>query len=388
MTSAQLTILNNISSETELTVDDGTTFGKALLGGNEPYAIYPSGLGREVDVIIFSDSCIKTFRESLSDPSGACVVKMSKEERELYFDFLDYQNAQLLPVPTDGGFTGSRLQALQDLNHCMYNEATCKLQSYMVQCFDTAHDWASCTECATDDVVHSSGVSYVNSIDELRDITNLTIVTVVVRDASQGGTFNYDATKVDVDDGGYIVKGWVREVGTTASILWFWPAGQELTEDMIQAAVDTNAGSVEMLPGTWDVVGEGTNFSGATFHSFGACTIIGNSTIVVQDVTLDSVDSAYDYSDAMFRTVYDTSNSGVVDNAKKVNNLTVETAVPSGALFTDTLYDDSDVVKSVPVDVGATAVTNIVKLSQADYDNIGVPDEATVYFIEEESDAT
>ncbi len=42
---------------------------------------------------------------------------------------------------------------------------------------------------------------------------------------------------------------------------------------------------------------------------------------------------------------YDTNNSGVVDNAEKVNGHTVEEDVPSGALFTDTLYDDTYVVK-------------------------------------------
>ena len=40
----------------------------------------------------------------------------------------------------------------------------------------------------------------------------------------------------------------------------------------------------------------------------------------------------------MLKATYDTNNSGVVDNAEKVNGLTVLTAVPSGAVFTDTIY--------------------------------------------------
>ena len=48
----------------------------------------------------------------------------------------------------------------------------------------------------------------------------------------------------------------------------------------------------------------------------------------------------------MVKAVYDTNNSGVVDNAEKVNGLTVETAVPVGAVFTDTVYDATDVVKA------------------------------------------
>lgn len=47
----------------------------------------------------------------------------------------------------------------------------------------------------------------------------------------------------------------------------------------------------------------------------------------------------------MLKSVYDTNNDGVVDlagqadNADTVNNLTVETAVPENAVFTDTTYD-------------------------------------------------
>lgn len=40
----------------------------------------------------------------------------------------------------------------------------------------------------------------------------------------------------------------------------------------------------------------------------------------------------------MTKAVYDTNNNGIVDNAEKVNNHTVQTDVPSGAKFTDTTY--------------------------------------------------
>ena len=43
----------------------------------------------------------------------------------------------------------------------------------------------------------------------------------------------------------------------------------------------------------------------------------------------------------MLKSIYDTDNSGVVDNAEKVNGLTVETAVPLDAKFTDTITDVS-----------------------------------------------
>ena len=39
----------------------------------------------------------------------------------------------------------------------------------------------------------------------------------------------------------------------------------------------------------------------------------------------------------MMKSTYDTTGNGVVDNAEKVNGLTVQTAVPAGAAFTDTV---------------------------------------------------
>lgn len=49
----------------------------------------------------------------------------------------------------------------------------------------------------------------------------------------------------------------------------------------------------------------------------------------------------------MLKAVYDTTNNGIVDNAELVNGLTVETAVPSGALFTDTVYNDTTITTNV-----------------------------------------
>ena len=40
----------------------------------------------------------------------------------------------------------------------------------------------------------------------------------------------------------------------------------------------------------------------------------------------------------MLKSVYDINDNGVVDNAEKVNGLTVLTAVPANAKFTDTIY--------------------------------------------------
>ena len=66
----------------------------------------------------------------------------------------------------------------------------------------------------------------------------------------------------------------------------------------------------------------------------------------------------------MLKSVYDSDGDGVVDNAEKVNGLTVETAVPAGAKFTDTLT-------TINGKTGTIAKADIVAL--------GIPAQDTVY---------
>lgn len=72
-----------------------------------------------------------------------------------------------------------------------------------------------------------------------------------------------------------------------------------------------------------------------------------NSTLTIQAPTADNHAATKKYVDDamasagtgdMLKNVYDTNNNGIVDNAEKVNGLTVQTAVPANAKFTDTTY--------------------------------------------------
>lgn len=49
----------------------------------------------------------------------------------------------------------------------------------------------------------------------------------------------------------------------------------------------------------------------------------------------------------MLASTYDTNNNGIVDNSEKVNGLTVKTAVPANAVFTDTVYDDTAILSAI-----------------------------------------
>lgn len=87
----------------------------------------------------------------------------------------------------------------------------------------------------------------------------------------------------------------------------------------------------------------------------------------------------------MLKSVYDTNNDGVVDlasqadNADTVNNLTVETAVPENAVFTDTTYDlvsndenglmsSADKIKLDGIARGATRVDVVDSLESTETD--------------------
>ena len=85
-------------------------------------------------------------------------------------------------------------------------------------------------------------------------------------------------------------------------------------------------------------------------------------TITYTDATTDTL-SVYNGADGlgsgdMLKNTYDTTNNGVVDNAEKVNGLTVETAVPSGALFTDTTYTDAEIKTKYEANLDTNAFTD------------------------------
>lgn len=65
----------------------------------------------------------------------------------------------------------------------------------------------------------------------------------------------------------------------------------------------------------------------------GNITSLGTTVDAINNISLPA---------KMDKSVYDSNGDGVVDNAKKVNNHTVDKDVPSNAVFTDTVYDDTE----------------------------------------------
>ena len=64
----------------------------------------------------------------------------------------------------------------------------------------------------------------------------------------------------------------------------------------------------------------------------------------------------------MTKLVYDTNSNGIVDNAETVNGLTVETAVPSGALFTDTILTEEQVKTKYENNPNTNPFTDTLKI--------------------------
>ena len=87
-------------------------------------------------------------------------------------------------------------------------------------------------------------------------------------------------------------------------------------------------------------VGTSGNETIAGVKTFSSSPIVPAPTTNMQVATKKYVDDSVSGAGGgdMLKSVYDINNNGIVDNTALVNGLTVETAVPSGAIFTDTTY--------------------------------------------------
>lgn len=98
-------------------------------------------------------------------------------------------------------------------------------------------------------------------------------------------------------------------------------------------------------------VSDGTNGTNGTNGTDGFSPTITSSksgkttTLTITDINGTTTATILDGEDGygsgdMLKSVYDTDNDGIVDNAEKVNNHTVGCDVPSDAVFTDTTYSN------------------------------------------------
>jgi len=71
----------------------------------------------------------------------------------------------------------------------------------------------------------------VDSVDELTTDLKSSSDTVIVKDVNRGGIFIYDSDKSDINDGGIVFNGWVRQYENEINIKWFDVKCDGVTDD-------------------------------------------------------------------------------------------------------------------------------------------------------------
>lgn len=70
------------------------------------------------------------------------------------------------------------------------------------------------------------------NIDDLAKVTGQDGDLVSVKQAYRGGDFIYDSTKAQINNGGTIINGWVRQFDGAANVKWFGAKGDGVTDDI------------------------------------------------------------------------------------------------------------------------------------------------------------
>lgn len=129
-------------------------------------------------------------------------------------------------------------------------------------------------------------------------------------------------------------------------------------ESVVKLGVNANYEDIQKIQDGTISVENSNKLSGATLSKVSSETLQNSDVKVPTSAQvkqyIDSAISSIDltgYASEVFVEneiadtveIYDSNGNGIVDNAEKVNNHTVDKDVPSDAKFTDTIYDDTEV---------------------------------------------
>lgn len=146
-------IVNQVLNDTGITVTELTQEAKNLFkANNKPYSL-KDGVEGPNTVVVFTEHFIMAMRDA---DSNECMAKMSKLEKYLYWDYLNYQgivNSIMFANPT---WTNEQIEAeaktqyeasqiylapelvVRTLSDWAYAEV---LQFDKNSCYDTMHSW-------------------------------------------------------------------------------------------------------------------------------------------------------------------------------------------------------------------------------------------------------
>lgn len=125
-------------------------------------------------------------------------------------------------------------------------------------------------------------------------------------------------------------------------------------ESVAKTAINANYEDIQKLQDGTILIGNSEKLNGATLSTYAEETLQNSDTKVPTsaqakqyiDTAISQIDLSGYYTkrevDDIVET-YDSDGNGIVDNAEKVNNHTVDIDVPANAIFTDTVYDDTEV---------------------------------------------
>jgi len=124
------------------------------------------------------------------------------------------------------------------------------------------------------------------------------------------------------------------------------PTHQYAIGDIVTVPVDGNLYMAVAAPqtGAPNIVGSGWEILNKSFDDSGVVKYTDANrpvTTTNKVATMDDI-SASGGGD-MAKATYDSNDNGVVDNSERVGGNTVLTPVPTGALFTDTIYNDTTI---------------------------------------------
>lgn len=263
-------------------------------------------------------------------PQGGLVGQILQKKTTIDFD------AEWVDKPTiDSSLSASSENAVQNKVVKAALDAKADTSNLPTKTSDLTNDSGFITIASvptkTSDLTNDSGF-IVNTVNNL---TNYYLKSETYTQAEIIALINAASS------GGFIVVQTLPTTDISPLAIYLVPKTTVQTENIYDEYINPTA-----TAGAWEKIGDTqidlSQYQQKTLAS--PITVDGTSQTTVEG-TLSALNTLA--GSEMKKSVYDADNDGIVDNAKKINNHTVESDVPANAVFTDTVYDDTAIQAAV-----------------------------------------